>query len=183
MSDFLTELKRLKRDEARRKIKRVIAFVILLFGIGVTGIVVYKYKWPSISSIDFSNRNNESNKPPALKTSLSVVGTSVSIDSLMRIAINAVRKENFTAAIFVIQQAQKSSSSYPLVQNKKAMELYLTCQKAGNSSFEALVENGDYALIDIPLNYYKVAQSINPSDELAARIDDCRSKYQQATAK
>jgi hypothetical protein len=69
---------------------------------------------------------------------------------------------------------RKAAQAEDLAENPKAQELANEWIKFGDSALEALTKTGDKNMLDIPKNWYELAQIINNTPEIQAKIQACK---------
>lgn len=69
---------------------------------------------------------------------------------------------------------RKAAQTEDLAENSKAQELAKEWVKFGDSALEALTKTGDKNMLDIPKHWYELAQIINNTPEIQAKINACK---------
>jgi hypothetical protein len=69
---------------------------------------------------------------------------------------------------------RKAAQTEDLADNPKAQELAKEWVKFGDSALEALTKTGDKNMLDIPKHWYELAQIINNTPEIQAKIQACK---------
>lgn len=168
MSDYQTELDNLKKEKKRFKIKKMAIPVFLILAvIGLVCVLYYRYsnnpnlKKPEIKSVENTKVKDNANSSAVYKN----------IDFILDDTNKALENNDFGKAKIFLRQAAQAED---LANNPKAQDLAKEWVKFGDSALDALTKTGDKEMLDIPKHWYELAQIINNTPQIQAKINACK---------
>jgi len=173
MSDYQSELDNLKKEKKRFKIKKMaIPVFLILVVIGLVCVLYYRYsnnpnilyndinisKKPEVKLVENTKVKDNTNKSSVYKN----------INFILNDVNKALENNDFTQAKILLRQTED------LADNPKAQELAKEWVKFGDSALAALTKTGDKDMLDIPKHWYELAQIINNTPKIQAKINACK---------